>query len=292
MCHLAPMLHNRGNLLSHLNDRLDRGTSMGRSKRSFDWFVKVYRVKGIALRLTRAPVLKNIAMKVLDVDSMNLSYIPVYENIELPSGTAAPISVIEHFIENASHHVILNRCPCRSENGCTEYDRYFGCTFLGDAARGVDPGVGRHVTKQEALDHLHEAAESGLVSMVGKFRGDAIMLGVKDHSRLMSICHCCPCCCLFGSFPGGAREIMEPFVRLEGVKVEVKEACDGCGLCVDTCLFKQINVDGGTAVIAEDCRGCGRCAMVCPLNAVRVTVDNPSYIEECIARISSRVDVG
>jgi ferredoxin len=265
---------------------------MGRSKRSFDWLIKVYRVKGIALRLTRVPVLKNIAMKVLDVESMNLSYIPIYENIELPSGTAAPISIIEHFITSASHHVILNRCPCRSENGCTQYDQYFGCIFLGDAARGVDPEVGRHVTKQEALDHLHEAAESGLVSMVGKFRGDAIMLGVKDHSRLMTICHCCPCCCLFGSFPGGAREIMEPFVRLEGVKVEVTEDCNGCGLCVDACLFKQINVNRGTAVIGEECRGCGRCAMVCVRNAVRVTVDNPSYIEECIARIGSRVEVG
>jgi len=292
MCHLAPMLHNRGNLLSHLNARLDRGTSMGRSKRSFDGLVKLYRFKHAALWLTRMPVIKSITMKVLDVDSMNLRYIPVYEDIELPYGTAAPISVIEHFIENAGHHVILNRCPCRSENGCTEYDRSFGCTFLGEDARGVDPEVGRHVTKQEALDHLHQATESGLISMVGKFRADAIMLGVKDRARLISICHCCPCCCLIGNLPGGVREIMEHFVRLEGVKVEVTEDCDGCGLCVDTCLFKQINVCGGAAVIAEECRGCGRCAMVCPRNAVRVTVDNPSYIEDCIARISSKVDVG
>jgi len=265
---------------------------MGRSKRSFDGLVKLYRFKHAALWLTRMPVIKSITMKVLDVDSMNLRYIPVYEDIELPSGAAAPISVVEHFIENASHHVILNRCPCRSENGCTEYDRSFGCTFLGEDARGVDPEVGRHVTKQEALDHLHQATESGLISMVGKFRADAIMLGVKDRARLISICHCCPCCCLIGNLPGGARELMEHFVRLEGVKIEVTEDCDGCGLCVDTCLFKQIKVCGGAAFIAEECRGCGRCAMVCPRNAVRVTVDNPSYIEECIARISSKVDVG
>lgn len=67
---------------------------MGRSKRSFDWLVKLYRFRYAAFRLTRLPVIKSIAMKVLDVDSMNLSYIPVYEYIELPSGTAAPISVI------------------------------------------------------------------------------------------------------------------------------------------------------------------------------------------------------
>jgi UDP-glucose 4-epimerase len=84
------------------------------------------------------------------------------------------------------------------------------------------------------------------------------------------------------------RDLM---VKLKGVNVEVTVNCNGCGLCVDTCMFKQIRLDGGVAVIGDECKGCGRCAMVCRRDGVRVTIQDPSYIEECIERIGSRVEV-
>jgi len=39
--------------------------------------------------------------------------LPVNEDLELPEGTVAPLAVIEHFINEASDHLTLNRCPCR-----------------------------------------------------------------------------------------------------------------------------------------------------------------------------------
>lgn len=264
---------------------------MGRSKKSFDRILKGYKHRDLVFKMTKVPVLRTIGKRVIDAGSTTLTYIPVCEDLELPPGTVAPTSVIEHFINEASHHLILSRCPCRSEGNCKDFDPYFGCTFLGPAVLDVDPEVGRLVTKEEALEHLRQATEAGLVSCVGKFKGDAIMMGLKNHHRLMTICHCCPCCCISTSFHHASKEARDLLVRLEGVTVETTDACNGCGLCVEACIFKQISLKEGVAVIGEECKGCGRCATVCRRGGVRVTVDNPAYVEECIERIGSRVEV-
>ncbi|MBN2026921.1 MAG: 4Fe-4S binding protein [Actinobacteria bacterium] len=265
----------------------------GRSKKSFDRVLSQYKHKDLVFKLSNYPILKQLGRKALDVDNMTLTYMPVYENIELPVGTAAPTSIIEHFIREASDHLILSRCPCRSENHCKDFDPYFGCTFLGPAVRRVDPEVGRLVSMEEALEHLHQATEMGLISCVGKFRGDAIMLGVqKYHHDLMTVCHCCPCCCLSTSVPLASRETRDTLTKLEGLEVEVdEEKCNGCGACVKVCIFKQIEVVDGKAVIGEECKGCGRCAMVCKQDAINIRIEDPSYIDACLERIGSKVNL-
>ena len=268
---------------------------MARSKKSFDRLLSLYKHKDLAFKMTRVPVLNALGRRVIPPEETTLSYIPVYENLELPGGTVAPVSIIEHFINEASDHLILSRCPCRSENDCEDFDPYFGCTFLGPAVREVDPEVGRLVSRDEALEHLRQATEAGLVSCVGKFKGDALMLGVKDHAHLMTICHCCPCCCITTSMPLASREARDMLMKLEGVSVKITDSCNGCGRCVDVCVFKQITIPGGVgkgiAVIGEECKGCGRCAMVCKRNGVRVTIDNTDYIDQCISRISALVEL-
>ncbi len=289
----------------------------GRSKKSFDRILSGYKYKDFIFKLSNYPILKQLGRRALDVDNLTLTFIPVYENLELPAGAAAPTSVIEHFIREASHHLILSRCPCRSGGNCSDFGADFGCTFLGPAVLNVDPEVGRLVSMEEALKHLHQATEAGLVSCVGKFKGDAIMLGVqKDHHNLMTICHCCPCCCISTSLPYASRETRDTLVKMEGLEIGVdEEKCNGCGECAKVCVFKQMTLedrevaDGGPAaasqadeggkrrakklaVIGEECKGCGRCAMVCKQDAIRITIEDPAYIDACIERISSRVNLG
>ena len=265
----------------------------GRSKKSFDRFLRLYRFKDTIARLSNYPLLKQLGWRGLDMANTTLTYIPVYEGLGLPAGTAAPTSIIERFIREASHHLILRRCPCRSENGCRDFDPSFGCTFLGPAVLDVDPEVGRLVSMEEALEHLRQATEAGLVSCLGKFKLDAIMLGVRDHRRLMTICHCCPCCCLSTMIPLAPRETRDTVVKLDGLTVAVDaERCNGCGKCVKECMFKQVEVVDGKAVIGEECKGCGRCAMACKQDAIRIAIEDPTYIDACIARIKAKVDVG
>lgn len=73
------------------------------------------------------------------------------------------------------------------------------------------------------------------LSIIGRFELDAVMPGVKDHAPLK---------------------------------------CNGCGLCVDTCIFKHIEVKNGKAVISTSARAAA-----------------PAFMEECVKRISGMVDV-
>jgi len=209
-------------------------------------------------RLAGLPGARRLTGWALGPRFANFSYVPVCENIELPPGTAAPLAIMEHFIEQACHHVILPRCICRDINGCRDYDHSVGCIFMGEASRGIDPRVGRHVSKDEALAHLRRGFGTGLTPMLGKLKLDAVALGIGPLNRMMSICQCCPCCCMFGFGRYAGREARDFFVRLPGIRVEVDETvCDGCGECVPKCLWGQVSLDGGRAVTGKSAKPAG-----------------------------------
>ena len=262
---------------------------MGKNARTFYALMQALKVKKPLARLSRVPGIKAVSRPFLGPDNASITYIPVNEKLEVPPGVAAPISIVEHFIDAADYHVIAHHCMCRKTMGCTEHDPDFGCIFMGEAARDIHPTIARPVSRDEAKEHLHRAAGLGLVTSIGKFRLDAFALGLKDYDRLMSICHCCPCCCLYEIVPHADPEFQNMVVPLEGVALEVTDACDGCGICTRTCLFEQIEIVNGKAVLGPLCKRCGRCAANCPIGAIDVKIEDPTYIDACIERLSSRV---
>ena len=265
---------------------------MGNGPLLFSSITRLIRYREGVGRLAGLPGLRRLTGWVFGPRYARFSYVPVCANLEMPPGMSAPYAIMEHFIEKACHHVILPRCICRDVNECREYDHSIGCIFMGEAAEGIDPRVGRHVSKDEALAHLRRGQATGLTPMLGRLKLDAVALGIGPVSRMMSICHCCPCCCMFtfGRFAG--PEARDFFVRFPGVHVEVGEGCDGCGECVAGCLWGQISLEGGRAVIGDECKACGRCATTCPHGAVRVIIDDPRFVENCIESISAWTDVG
>jgi UDP-glucose 4-epimerase len=264
---------------------------MGKGKRSVELFAKTSRYNDAMFKMLNVPVLGPLAKLVMDARGTNFTYLPVYENVELSGSNALPVSIVEHFINEASHHFILDYCLCRKGNGCKEYDIGIGCIFVGEGAREISQEVGRRASSEEALEHHRRAVDTGLIPVVGKVKIDAIGLGVKNHSRLMTICHCCPCCCITAGVHHAPRDVRDILVRLEGVEVKVSADCTGCGACVDACIFEQLTIEDGVAVVGDECKGCGRCAMACPDDAITITVDNPDYINQCIERIAAYVDV-
>lgn len=226
---------------------------------------------------------------------VHLSYIPISETIETPPGVAAPIQLIEEFIEMSTHRVSLKYCPCRTIEGCKDYPKDIGCTFLGASTRDISPEFADHISKEEAIEKLHRAQEAGLLPLVGRALPDALLVaGINNHSHMLTICHCCPCCCPVKYTRDVPKELHGllnfGLMKLEGVTVEVTDACTGCGKCVDKCLFGMIEVVDRKAQIGEFCRGCGSCAHNCPESAIKLSIDNSQYYDRAKRRITSLYD--
>lgn len=69
-------------------------------------------------------------------------------------------------------------------------------------------------------------------------------------------------------------ETIRTFVSLFGKNhydAKVKDSCIGCGLCVDLCLVKSINLDSLKAQINPlYCCGCLVCVESCPTNSIKI----------------------
>jgi ferredoxin len=202
-----------------------------------------------------------------------------------------PSQVAEHYIHDANFHWLMDSCICRDASGCEDYPVELGCLFLGQAASGINPKLGHRVTKDQALAHMRRCREAGLVHMVGRNKLDQIWLGVGPGERLLTICNCCPCCCLWRVLPSISSRIGDKVTRMPGVSVTVNDRCTGCGTCTGgVCFTDAIQLDGAQAVIGDRCRGCSRCVEICPSNAIEISIEAAS-VERAIGRISPLVDL-
>jgi ferredoxin len=250
--------------------------------------------------LTRYPIFSRMVEKML-FEGDEIYYLPkdrviaIGETVDTEDvqSMAVPSMVLEHFIRKADFHWIMDFCICRDSNGCKDYPTELGCLFLGEAARGINPKFGRPVGVSEALAHVDRCREAGLVHLVGRNKLDTVWLNIGPSNRLLTICNCCPCCCLWKVLPTIDAQISRKVSRMPGVRLMVTDQCKGCGICTrGSCFVGAIALDGKRAVIDDDqCRGCGRCADICPNGAIHVEIDRPDYIEATIERISSVVDV-
>jgi ferredoxin len=265
------------------------------------WFVSLLKLafpgRFLAAKATAMPVLRNVIDHML-FEGDDLLYLPRDRVIQInqPVGLSAemvlPAQVVEHFIEEANTHWIMNACICRDASKCEDYPIELGCLFLGEAASGINPELGHPVSKAEALEHARRCREAGLVHLIGRNKLDTIWLGVGPGERLLTICNCCPCCCLWRMLPYIAAPIGAKVTRMPGVTVTVNERCTGCGSCtLDVCFVDAIHLKDGRAVISSACRGCGRCVDVCTQKAIEIVIDPEQYVQQSIARISPLVDL-
>ena len=256
-------------------------------KKSFSW-------RFTLARTTRMPVLGGF-MDYLFFENDRMVYVPMDKVVEInyepgrPDQSFLPSALVEYFINKAEHHWVMDQCICRSASHCRDYPIGLGCLFLGEASARIDPRLGRKVTRQEALEHAKRCRDAGLVHVIGRNKLDSAWLGVKPDNKLMTICSCCPCCCLWKILPDLSPEIGSKVIRMPGVDVRVAGDCAGCGTCVKACFLGAIRLDNGLAVIGDECRGCGRCAAVCPKKAIEVTFDERAL--ETIGLVSAAVDI-
>jgi ferredoxin len=250
-------------------------------------------------RLTRLPLLGPLVDWML-FEGDDLVVLPkdrvvelqVNRQIEQPVNVVLPSEIVHRFIDQADAHFIMNFCICRESNACEDYPRDLGCLFMGEAAGRIDPRLGRLVTREEAHSHVSRAGEAGLVHLIGRNKLDSVWLDAWPTGRLLTVCNCCPCCCLWRMLPSLSPQIGAKVTRMEGVELRVTDGCVGCGACLDKCFVQAIEMVDGRAVIGDECRGCGRCAEACPTHAIAMTIPDASDLECTVRRVGDAVDVG
>ena len=265
------------------------------------WFVHLLKktfpnVKLIA-KLTRLPILRKIIDKLLFTGD-EIFYLPLDNVIEVNQSVqdleeiVLPSQILEYFINKASYHWIMNFCICRESMQCKNYPINLGCLFLGRAVLEINPNLGRLVSKEEALEHLRKCKEAGLVHMIGRNKLDKEWLGVRDGCQLLSICNCCPCCCLWRISPILHPEIGKKIKRMPGIRFYVDENCVACGTCTNgICFVDAIKIRGNIAEIDDECRGCGRCMDVCAQKAIKMEISDDFSIKEIFNELEKLVNL-
>lgn len=220
------------------------------------------------------------------------SAIQILGDLDEPDNYVLPSQVVDYFIEQANYHWVMDQCICRAGDFCLDYPVDLGCIFLGEAVLDINSQLGRLVTKKEALEHAKRCREAGLVHMIGRNKLDAFWLGANPNTKLLTICSCCPCCCIWRMVPYLKGAIGAKIHKMPGLEIQITESCSGCGECIENvCFVNAIRLEDSIAVIDDSCRGCGRCVEVCPNEAIEITFSNGQFVQDTIDRLSALIDI-
>jgi len=220
--------------------------------------------------------------------------IPVHETISGPESVVLPYPMLTPLIERSSARVLMNQCICRRGENCQTFPQDFGCLFLGEGAAQIRPAMGRRVDASEAIAHVEQAMEMGLVPLIVHTTFDALMLGIP-YRRMLGICFCCDCCCTVQQgLRVGPPAFWDIVHRLPGLSVEVGADCVGCGECAEACYVEALSVPNGRAIIdSERCKGCGRCVAACPTGVISLQLEREvDTLTLLLDRIACRTDIG
>jgi Fe-S-cluster-containing hydrogenase component 2 len=206
--------------------------------------------------------------------SLPLRTVPVEKSLPLPEKyTVSDYDSIRKIVENASGKLAVANCICRQTadltgGGCAVTGLRETCLLVGHdhAKRHVDMGVGRYVSKEEALEILHKAQEAGLV------------IQPENSLRPEAICCCCGDCCVFLKMMLKHPRPVELYITNYNVKVD-PALCTGCNVCVEKCqLGARALVDGVAQVNLDRCIGCGNCVVLCPSGANKMVHKEPEKV--------------
>ncbi|MBR5503723.1 MAG: 4Fe-4S binding protein [Methanobrevibacter sp.] len=219
--------------------------------------------------------------------------IEVNQSFQKDDSEFVPSEILKEAIKKASDIVIMNKCLCRSSADCQDYPQELGCIFLGPTSRKIPSKYGRRATVEEALEHVDWADSEGLSHVIGRNKIDTVWMHVGPKEELLTICHCCPCCCLWKVLPDLDEDISEKVLRLEDVEVTtVSEKCKMCKKCLgdNVCFGGAISlVDGKITIDQDKCVGCGHCVQKCKFDAIELNYSQKS-IDSVLNRIGELVD--
>jgi electron transport complex protein RnfB len=194
-----------------------------------------------------------------------LRTIPVRQSIATPEKfSVSSYDNIRNIIENVDGQIAVINCICRQARNligesCTKTELHEACLmFRWEADRVIRWGIGRPISKEEALAILDKAQEAGLV------------LQPQNTQRPLGMCCCCGDCC-------GILTTVKRFPRpaelyASNYYAEIDpELCTGCEICISKCQLDAITIPDAVAVVDLDrCIGCGNCVACCDFDAAQL----------------------
>ncbi|MBL0714729.1 MAG: 4Fe-4S binding protein [Desulfosarcina sp.] len=186
-----------------------------------------------------------------------LRVIPVGQSVNAEM-TVTPYEAAEAIIRKQSK-IVVAPCICRREHamlgeGCDKPLEV--CLTFGSGAYYYEQnGLGRSISREEALGILKTGEEAGLV------------LQPSNSQKPTNLCMCCGCCC---QVLKNMRTLDKPAlaVHTNYYAEVIAEDCTACEICVERCQMDAITVDDVAAVNRDRCIGCGLCISDCPTDAM------------------------
>ncbi len=247
---------------------------------AFFWF---YRMPGYAgptddIYKALAPLLNKyyteaMAEEVLKLSTRALRAIPINRAVTDPR-SIRPYEDILDVVDRAVF-VSVSTCACRHRKNMDpdspncDYPMET-CLHLDKLGRYlIQYGIGRELSKPEALKLMETMAEIGLVHAVSNMQ----------HG-IDTICNCCPCCCAFLESRANLSQGVIGHQHSSYVLSQDEGRCKQCGLCTQRCPVRALELvhepTGGVngkpvkRIIfrTEKCLGCGVCAHKCPTQAL------------------------
>jgi len=187
--------------------------------------------------------------------------LPVLEAILEPDSIILPYKTALNVLENA-RSFSLRDCDCRMayKNCDNPLRTCLGLNEFSDEL--VERRVAETISFEEAKRVLQLANKNGLVHQV--------LYTDWLKGEVFDICSCCSCCCVY------LRTLMDYGVKhhiaKSGLIAQVDtNKCDGCGTCVERCVFHARDFENGNyVVVKENCYGCGLCTTSCPAGATKL----------------------
>lgn len=147
------------------------------------------------------------------------------------------------------------QCMCRNmKKSCNHPTET--CIMTDDMADFYNEnGWGHPISRDEAKAILREGEKDGRIIQVG------------NTKNAENLCSCCGCGCAMMQLGKRVGSTAGKYWTNYTLEYD-KDACVGCGVCVDRCTFKCIKKDGDKVETNhEACLGCGLCVSTCPTHA-------------------------
>jgi NAD-dependent dihydropyrimidine dehydrogenase PreA subunit len=245
--------------------------------------------------LSKIPIFRRLVTQRVSEDDFG-AFVPINKSLGTYESQVIPLKVFKHFIDKASNIVKLTDCPCRTHHECQDHNRDLGCMHMGNDTLNLllTEDRGSVITKEKALEHVKLAIDDGLIPLLGRAMDEAEGFGVPDTGHFLSMCFCCPCCCIDGTIVQNASKgLTSIFKRMDGITVKVDEdLCVGCEECLEVCVFNGMEMINEKAVVNQvQCLGCGRCESTCPNDVISITITDTSYVDKLIKDLEAHVEV-